>query len=90
MADYQINLLDSTGPTVSNLRARCADHPEALGLAQRMLTVNAVLDGRTPVNPVARRTQYEQEGWKGFDPAAPAYTTEQVVTERKRRVVSVS
>ncbi len=37
MADYQINLLDSTGPTVSNLRARCADHPEALGLAQRML-----------------------------------------------------
>ncbi len=53
-------------------------------------TVNAVLDGRTPVNPVARRTQYEQEGWKGFDPAAPAYTTEQVVTERKRRVVSVS
>jgi len=53
-------------------------------------TVNAVLDGRTPVNPVARRVEYEQEGWKGFDPAAPAYTTEQVVTERKRRVVSVS
>ncbi len=53
-------------------------------------TVNAVLDGRTPVNPVARRAEYEQEGWKGFDPAALAYTTEQVVTERKRRVVSVS
>ncbi len=53
-------------------------------------TVDAVLDGRTPVNPVARRAEYEQEGWKGFDPAAPAYTTEQVVTERKRRVVSVS
>ena len=52
--------------------------------------VNAVLDGRTPVNPVARRTEYEQEGWKGFDPAAPAYTTEQVVTERKSRVISVS
>ena len=53
-------------------------------------TVNAVLDGRTPVDPVARRAEYEQEGWKSFDPAAPAYTTEQVVTERKRRVVSVS
>jgi hypothetical protein len=53
-------------------------------------TVNAVLDGRTPVDPVARRTEYEQGGWKGFDPAAPAYTTDQVVTERKRRVVTVS
>ncbi len=53
-------------------------------------TVNAVLDGRTPVNPVARRAEYEQAGWKGFDSAAPAYTSEQVVTERKRRVVSVS
>lgn len=53
-------------------------------------TVNAVLDGRTPVDPVARRAEYEQAGWKGFDPAAPAYTSEQVVTESKRRVVSVS
>ena len=52
--------------------------------------INAVLDGRTPVNPAVRRAEYEQAGWKGFDPAAPAYTTEQVVTERKRRVVSVS
>lgn len=53
-------------------------------------TVDAVLDGHTPVNPVSRRAEYEQEGWKSFDPAASAYTTEQVVTERKRRVVSVS
>ncbi len=53
-------------------------------------TVSAVLDGRTPVNPTARRAEYEQAGWKSFDPAAPAYTSEQVVTERKRRVVSVS
>jgi len=52
--------------------------------------VNAVLDGRTPVDPAARRAEYEQAGWKGFDPAAPAYTTEQVATERKRRVVGVS
>ena len=52
--------------------------------------INAILDGRTPVNPAARRADYEQAGWKSFDPAAPAYTSEQVVTERKRRVVSVS
>ena len=52
--------------------------------------INAILDGRTPVNPTTRRAEYEQAGWKSFDPAAPAYTSEQVVTERKRRVVSVS
>jgi len=49
-------------------------------------TVNAVLDGRTPFDPAVRQTKYEQAGWKGFDPAAPAYTAEQVVTERSRRV----
>ncbi len=43
-----------------------------------------------PLRIAARRAEYEQEGWKRFDPAASAYTTEQVVTERKRRVVSVS
>jgi len=52
--------------------------------------IKAILDGRKPVDTVARRTEYEQAGWKGFDPAAPAYTTEQVVSDRKRRVVSVS
>ncbi len=52
--------------------------------------IKAILDGRKPVDPIARRTEYEQAGWKSFDPAAPAYTTEQVVSERKRRVVSVS
>ncbi len=49
-------------------------------------TVDAVLDGRTPVDPAVRRAEYEQAGWKGFDPAAPAYTAEQLVTERSRRV----
>ena len=57
------------------------------GMAAR---VNAVLDGRTPVDPTARRAEYEQAGWKGFDPAAPAYSSEQVVAERKRRIVGVS
>ena len=49
-------------------------------------TITAILDGRTPVDPVVRRTEYEREGWKGFDPAAPAYTADQVTTERRSRV----
>jgi hypothetical protein len=48
--------------------------------------INAVLDGRTPVDPAVRRTEYEKTGWTGFDPAAPAYTADQVVTERRSRV----
>ncbi len=49
-------------------------------------TVNAILDGRTPVDPAVRRTEYEKTGWTKLDPAAPAYTTEQVTTERRSRV----
>jgi hypothetical protein len=52
--------------------------------------VNSVLDGRTPVDLTSRRNEYEAAGWKGYDPAAPSYTAEQVTTERKRRVASVS
>ncbi len=37
MANYQINLLGAVGHSVSSLDARCANDPEALGLAQRML-----------------------------------------------------
>lgn len=48
--------------------------------------INAILDGRTPVDPAARRTEYEQVGWKGFDPAASAYSADQVVIERRSRV----
>ena len=48
--------------------------------------VQAILDGRTPVDPGARRGEYQAENWKGFDHAAPAYSAEQVTTERRRRV----
>ena len=51
--------------------------------------INAVLDGRGAVDLAARRTEYEAEGWKGYDPAAAPYSADQVTTERKRRVVSV-
>ena len=48
--------------------------------------VNTVLDGRTPVDPAVRRTEYEKAGWTQFDPAAPAYTADQVAGERRSRV----
>lgn len=53
-------------------------------------TVEAILDGRAAVDLGARRAEYEAEGWTGHDSAAPAYTAEQLATERKRRVVRVS
>ena len=49
-------------------------------------TVEAVLNGRTPVDVTARRAEYQAEGWTQHDPAAPTYTTEQVRAERSRRV----
>lgn len=52
--------------------------------------VEAVLDGRKPVDLTARRAEYETEGWTAHDQAAPAYSPEQITTERKRRVMSVS
>ena len=38
------------------------------------------------VDVAARRSEYQSEGWRQFDPAAPGYTTAEVQTERKRRV----
>jgi len=48
--------------------------------------IEAFLDGRTPVDPAVRRTEYEKTGWTGFDHAAPAYSADQVGTERRSRV----
>ena len=47
--------------------------------------IEAILDGRTPVDLKMRRTEYHAEDWKGFDEAAPAYSSEQLTTERRRR-----
>ncbi len=49
-------------------------------------SIEALLDGRAPVDLSARRAEYEAEGWKGYDPAAPAYTSDEVTRERNRRV----
>lgn len=56
----------------------------------RAADIETVLDGRTPVNLTTRRAEYQTEGWTQYDAAAPAYSAEQVTTERKRRVVRVS
>ena len=48
--------------------------------------VDAILDQRAPVDPTLRQADYQQAGWTGFDPAVPALTTDEVVTERQRRV----
>jgi hypothetical protein len=45
----------------------------------------AILDRHRPVDPTTRRTEYEQTGWKGFDPKAPAYRPDQADIERMRR-----
>jgi hypothetical protein len=47
----------------------------------------AVLSGSGGhVEVAARRAEYQAEGWKRFDPEAPALKTTDVQAERKRRV----
>lgn len=47
--------------------------------------VEATLDGYQPVNPVARRAEYEQAGWTSFDPDAPDYDLGEAELEQRRR-----
>ena len=51
--------------------------------------LQTMLDGTMPVDIVARRGEYQTEGWKEHDVAATPYTAEQIAEERRRRVVSV-
>ena len=48
--------------------------------------IEAALDGRTAVNLETRRAEYQTDGWERFEQASPAYTSEQLTTERGRRV----
>ncbi len=50
------------------------------------MRIEAILIGSTPVDVVARRTDYLAEGWTRHDSTAPAYSADQVTTERSRRV----
>lgn len=51
-------------------------------------TVEGILNDSQPIDPVTRRDEYKQSGWKQFDPKAPAYTPDQAEIERMRRSVN--
>lgn len=50
----------------------------------KALTARSILAGQRPVDIVARRSAYQEQGWTRFDETAPAYTTEQIVADRSR------
>ena len=47
--------------------------------------VDSILGRQRPIDPVLRRAEYEQTGWKNFDPKAPAYKPDQAEIERMRK-----
>lgn len=47
--------------------------------------VGAILMGYKPVDPVARRNEYQQSGWKQFDPKAPEHRPTQAEIDRMRQ-----
>ena len=47
--------------------------------------VQQILGAHEPIDPIARRKQYEESGWTGFDPAAAPYKPDEAETERMRR-----
>jgi hypothetical protein len=47
--------------------------------------IQVLLDRHEPIDPVARGSQYQGEGWKTFDPAAPPYRPSDTEIERIRR-----
>lgn len=47
--------------------------------------IRPILDRLSPIDPVLRRQEYEQTGWKEFDAAAPAYQPSEAEIERMRR-----
>lgn len=50
----------------------------------RQVEAEAILKGSNWVDPALRRTNYEEGGWKGFDPALDPYSADQIAEERKR------
>ena len=46
--------------------------------------VDAILAGYKPIDPLTRGEQYRKEGWKTFDPKAPAYRPSQAEIDRMR------
>lgn len=62
------------GGTLVTARADEVRQPEA----------EAILKGSNWVDPGTRRQAYQEQGWKGFDPALDPYSADQVTEERKR------
>jgi hypothetical protein len=46
--------------------------------------VESILNRHQPIDPVQRRQEYEQGGWKQFDPNAPGYKPTDGEIERRR------
>ncbi len=47
-------------------------------------TVQSILDGHAPVDPLRRRTEYVSAGWSGYDPRAEPYDISEAERERIR------
>ena len=47
--------------------------------------IEAILARHQPIDPAVRRREYEQSGWREFDPAAKPYTPSQAELDRIRR-----
>jgi hypothetical protein len=52
---------------------------------QNAARIQGMLEGFKPIDPVARGVDYRREGWKTFDPKAPAYRPSETDIERMRR-----
>lgn len=46
--------------------------------------VDAILSGYKPIDPIVRGAEYRKQGWKTFDPKAPAYRPSQSEIDRMR------
>jgi hypothetical protein len=47
--------------------------------------IQAILNRFKPIDPALRGAEYRKEGWKSFDPKAPAYRPSEAEIERMRR-----
>ncbi len=47
--------------------------------------IERILARHEPIDPVVRRREYEQDGWREFDPSAEPYTPSQAELDRIRR-----
>lgn len=47
--------------------------------------INRILSRHQPIDPITRRREYEQGGWREFDPKAEPYTPNQAEIDRIRR-----